>query len=352
MKKVLIILLFIIITAAGGFGTFYFWRQNSNRIMENQTLQAQNSSIQAQINSIGQLTTVYEVNARVYSGNPILETQLVPVSVPVSTVAESSITDMSQLIGKFYKVDINPGTILSKDMLMQEFDGSAEKYTKELTFTSLPVSTYVGDYIDLRILLPNSEEYVVVAHKQIQRLYDNTITILVSEEENAIINSAIQDLYNYNQYCAIYLMKYIEPGKDADTVAFYPVQHEQENFIKFNPNIKDTTRCINSDLRDHIDEVLLVFTDSQNQSVSESYIAGITQQHQAQLAAHQSWIEEHTDEEGIFHPEAGFISPIRPSSSSSDGGEVYEDTSQSMDTMVGEAMDSLESDVEDLEAIQ
>ena len=340
MKKVLIILLFVIIIGAGGFGTFYFYRENKNAIMQNQTLSAQNSQIQSQLNAIGALTTVYEVNTRTYSGNPILETELVPVSVPVSTLSESSIEDINELIGHYYRVNVNPGTILSKDMLMDEYDGTKEKYPREITLTSVPVSTMVGDYVDLRIMLPNGEEYVIFSHKQIKRMYETTLTFFMSEEENAILNSAIQDYGNYGTYTLIYAMKYLEPGNDTDTVAFYPVQHEMENFLRFNPNIKDVSRCINEDLRDHIDEVLLVFTDSENQSVSASFIASLGQQYTSQLAAHQNWIEEHTDEEGNFHPEEDEYS------------SGYSSSSVNMEQAVGEAMDNLESDLEDLEAIQ
>lgn len=344
MKKVLLVLLFIVIAGAGTAGTLYFWNQNKNNIQLNQTLSQQNSSIQAELNAIGQLTTVYEVNTKVYSGNPILETELVPVSVPLSTCADSSIQDINELLGRCYRVDVNPGTILSRDMLMSETDGTKEKYPREITLTSVPVSTQVGDYIDLRMLLPNGEEYVIFSHKKIQRMYDTTLTFFFSEEENAILNSALNDLGNYGNYCIIYAMKYLEPGNDTDTVAFYPVTHDVENFIRYNPNIDDPTRCINETLRDHIDEVLLVFTDSANQSVASSFIANVSSQFTSQLSAHQSWVDELTDDEGNFHPEQDHVGT--PANGGSSSGNV------DYDAAVGEAMDNIESGIEDLEAIE
>lgn len=340
MKKLLLILLFLIIIGAGATGTIYYYIQNKNQIQLNQTLSAQNSNIQAQLNAIGTLTTVYEVSTKVYSGNPILETELVPVSVPLSTCADSSIQDINQLIGRCYRVDINPGTILSTDMLMEETDGTKEKYPREITLTSVPVSTVVGDYIDLRILLPNGEEYVIFSHKKIQRMYGTTLTFFFSEEENAILNSALNDYGNYGQYCIIYAMKYLEPGNDTDTVAFYPVTHDVENFIKFNPNIKDPTRCINENLRNHIDEVFLVFTDSMNQSVASSFISNVSSQFSSQLSAHQEWVAELTDEEGNFHPENDTV------------GSNSSNSNVSYDEAVGEAMDDIESGFEDLGEIQ
>ena len=344
MKKVLKVLMIILCIAcigAGGFGTFYFWNQNKNQISQNVALTSQNSQIQAELNAIGALTTVYEVNTKVYSGNEVLETELVPVSVPTSTLAESSIEDISELVGKHYRVNISPGTIISRDMLMDEFDGTKEKYPREVTFTSLPVSTTVGDYIDMRIMIPNGEEYVIFSHKQIKRLYDNTITFFMSEEENAILNSVFQDVGNYSQFCIVYIMKYLEPGNDTDTVAFYPVQHEVENFIRFNPNIQDTTRCINEDLRNHIDEVFLTYTNSANASVSSSFISNLASQYSSQLAAHQRWKEEHTDDDGNMLPDEY-----------DDLNGHYVQGEMSYQEVVGEAMDGLEQGIQDLEAIE
>lgn len=342
-KKIVIILLFIIVIGAGAFGTYHFYNENKNQIQQNQALAAQNAQIQQQLTAIGDLVTVYEVSTKVYSGKQIKETDLVPVSVPVSTCSTSSITDMSQLVGKYYKVNILPGTILSTDMLMEEKEETAKIYSRELTFDSLPVSTVVGDYIDIRMILPNGEEYVVLSHEQIKRLYDRTITIFVSEEENAILNSVFADMGSYNGFVLVYLMKYMEPGKDTDTIAFYPVQADMERYILFNPNITDTTRCINETLRAHIDEVLLLYTDSANQTVASGFINSLKAQYTSQLSAYSMWVEENTDEDGNLVVEGD---PYAGGSSTSTG------TQENFDAQVGEAMDSLDQSIQDLEAIE
>ncbi len=339
VKKILIILAFLVVIGAGTAGTIYFYNANKNQISQNQALAAQNASIQAQLNSIGEMTTVYEVAAKQYSGKEIRDTDLIPVSVPVSSCNVTSITDLSQLVGKYYKVDIQPGTILTTDLLMEEYDGTEKKYTRELTFDSLPVSTVVGDYIDIRIIMPNGEEYVVLSHEQIKRLYNTTITLDISEEENVILNSVFADLGQYSGFCYAYLTKYLEPGKDTDTVAFYPIQKEMESFVMFNPNIDDTTRCINPTLREHIDSVLLVYTDSYNQGMAQAFISNMQQQYTAGLAAHQLWIQENTDENGQF------VGEQNNETEESDGNQTF-------DQQVGEATEDLEESLEDLEAIQ
>lgn len=334
MKKVIVILLFLIVIGAGCYGTWYFYDKNENQIEMNAQLTAQNSQIQAQLNTIGNLTTVYEVAVRCYSGDMIKETDLVPVSIPESACNETSIRDMSQLVGKYYKINVGPGTILTTDLLMEESDSlSKKRYTRELTFTSLPVGTVPGDYVDIRLMLPNGEEIPVFTHIRIKDIFETTCTFEVTEEENIIINAMIQDASNYSSYCCFYMLKYIEPGNDTNVVAFYPVQHEMENMVRFNPNVEDTTRCINETMRDHIDEVLLVYSNTENSAMSMSFINGIKTQMSAQLAMHNDWITGHTDESGEIVVEG-------------------ESTSQSFDQAVGEAYDSLDQSITDLEAIQ
>ena len=357
-KKILVIVLILGIAGAGGYGTFHFYKENKNQIQQNQMLMAQNAQVQAQLDQIGQLTTVYETIKKTYSGKIIKEEDLVGVSVPVSTLNESSVTNLSDIVGHYYKVDINPGTILSKDMLMDESSEEKPKFNREILLTALPVGTLEGDYIDIRFMLPNGEEYIVFSHKQIMKLYENTITIFVNEEENAILNSVLADMGNYSGYVTAYVTRYLEPGNDTDTVAFYPIQHEMENFVRFNPNIKDVTRCINVTLRDHIDEVLLVYTDGQNTSMSQSFIASMNTQITAAGSARQIWVGERYDDDGNFIPDEVMhasgegSSATAPASTGAGDGSGVTGTDASYDQQVNDAMNSIETSIEDLEAIQ
>lgn len=340
-KKILLILLILVLVGAGAGGTLYFYNQNKNQIEQNQQLVAQNTSIQQQLDAIGAMTTVYEVSKKCYSGKVINESDLIEVSVPVSSLGSASITDKTQIVGRYWRIDINPGTQISLDMLMEETEDGIMKFSKELTFTSLPVTTKVGDYVDLRIIIPNGEEYIVLNHKRIERLYEQTITIFVSEEENTILHSAIADQAQYDNIPVIYLTKYLEPG-NSNSLAFYPVSHDVENFIKWNPNIDDSTRCVNPTLRDHIDEVLLLYTSSDNKDNAMKFSAAMNAQFSAQLAAQADWILQNTDENGNF--------TVTEDGVAQEG--TSENPSESFDASVGDAYESLEGSIEDLEAIQ
>lgn len=348
MKKVLVILLFLIVLGAGGFGTFHFYRQNSNQLTLNATLTQKNAQVQSQLDAIGAMTVCYQVPYKVYSGKPIDVNTLKQVSVPVSTLGEASITDIADLQGMAYRVDVQPGTILSKDMLMEQ-DSEIMKFPREVDFMSVPVTLKVGDYIDIRILLPNAEEYVVFNRKRVERLFNTTVTIFVTEEENVILNAAIADYAQYNQYTLLYMMKYLEPG-NANSAAFFPVQHDVENFVRFNKNITDPTRCINETLRDHIDEVLLLYSSSQNSQMASAFINGMRTQLTSQLSMQADWVVKMTDDNGNFNPTNSVSQDGLPIGNSGGSSSTPTDdgTSQNFDQAVGEAVDSLDQSLDGL----
>lgn len=283
-KKIAIIATIVIILAAGIGGTTYFYIQNKNQIKANEDLRQQNSSIQQQLDQIGSLQTVYQVNDGItgYSGFEIKEEDIKEVSKPASSLGDSSITDKTQIIGKFWKIDVKSGTEITTDLLMDDANVAEDVYDIDIPLSVMPVDTKLYDYIDITAWLPNGEEYVALSHKQIKAIANANggsdgqgegviITVGVSTEELQVYRAALLDLAVYgNNGFTLYVTRYINPGVDVDTVASYPVQADMENNIKFNPNIKDATRCVNTTLRQHIDEVLFACSISQNESVSSA----------------------------------------------------------------------------------
>lgn len=359
-KKILVVLLILAVAGAGVFGTMHFKGKLEEAQTQNQILVQTNASIQASLDSIGQMTTVYQVKYNRQGGTPIDKNDLVQVSVPLSSLGKTSITDASMFNGNFYKIDINPGTIITTDMIMEPDDNTTHmKMTREIKLDSFPLGMVEGDWFDLRCMLPNGEDYVVLAHKRIIYMYDDTITIQVSEEENQIINSLFMDLATYSS-CGFfaYVTNYLEPGLDK-SIAYYPVQHEIENMLRFSPNYGDISRCINPTMRDHINEVLFIFSE-ENSGIGSAF-ANIMQQHYAAgVVAHQSWMRDNTNEEGDF---------VMPSDRWEDGTAnigIKENNngvtsnpsgststpSDSFQSSVGEAIESLEGSISDLEAIE
>lgn len=139
--------------------------------------------------------------------------------------------DMARAVGKKLKIAVKDKTILTSAMFLTENDYvSSDLRTKEFNMISLPSDLQVGDYIDIRILFPTGEDYLVVAGKEVKQIGSssdsNTIFLNLTEEDilrisGAVIESYISDSVN------VYAVKYVNPyqqlfsEKNVDYVAKY-----------------------------------------------------------------------------------------------------------------------------------
>lgn len=303
-KKILIALLFIIVAGAGAFGTYHFYNENKATTTSLEQTKIERDNYLAQVNQIGTMTTTYAVAGDILSGAEITEADLIEVHVPQKAIASNgydlSVTpDIKEsLVGRKMRCSVAANTIITPDLLMTEEEAvkGLMHYPIELTFESLPVTLKVGDTIDLRFLIANGEEYVVLDHKIVKDIYNNTIQLYISEEENAIINSMYSDLGVYSTCTRAYLFKYLEPG-NKQTLSFYPVVSEMEDFLLFNPNITDITRCVNTTLRDHINEQLLILSDSANSGTSSQALSVFSTALSGQNSMRQNWLTEQENAE-------------------------------------------------------
>ena len=141
------------------------------------------------------------------------------------------------IVGKYYKVNIEPGTPITSDLVMED------KMDNTLRDIDISVSTWVvgmrvGDYVDIRLTLPYGEDYVVLTHKRIQSIGDKTVKMYLTEDEWNTYQSAMVDYYLYSQKGArIYFSKYVAPGLQTEATAFYAISDRVKEVIRTNPNI-------------------------------------------------------------------------------------------------------------------
>lgn len=131
-------------------------------------------------------------------------------------------------IGKSSLLDLNKGTHLLKSMVVDWVSGSDAREV-ESKVIRLSENLEEEDYVDIRLFLPNGEDFVVLSKKEI--LFP---TILEGEEpmegcylwleEREILNlsSAIVDAYQYTG-AFLYTVKYIEPIlQKASIISYIP----------------------------------------------------------------------------------------------------------------------------------
>lgn len=352
MKKVLIIISYVILIGAGVFGSLFFYKKNKDQIEINEQLIVQNSQIQASLDAIGLMTTVYEVQTPQQSGREIKMEDLKAVSVPVSSLGETSITDPSVLVGAYYKVNTKPGTVLTMDLLMDE-NGERCIYTRDIVLSYAPVSTVPGDYVDIRVLLPSGEDFVALSHKKVRYLGDPgyLLTLELTEAELQIYNTVITDQATFQGYgLSVYATKYVEPGLDVSTVAYYPVTHDAENILKLNENIGDYTRCINPTLRDHIDEVLWFAALQSNQELATSIATFHTQTAGTITNAQSLWIQDHTTDDGRVLSDEEWAIYIQNGGGSNNNSYSYDNSNNGYDNFTNEVNNSLDQTADNVDA--
>lgn len=244
MKKSIAIVLAIISLVVGAGGTFlavYFYNQG---IIEE--YQEQVSILQTSLDSIGDISTAYTVNKQTVPGELITEEMLEPISIPASMLNESFVLDTTDIAGKFSKVALVPGTPITADVVMGEDinDKDALYHTVrsyDVVVNLWPIGLQIGDYVDMRIMMPRGEEYIVLSHMRVNGISDATVKFNMTEAQINLYQSALVDYYlNSSQGVIIYFTKYIEPGVQKPALITYKVSDDIMEAMKKNGNLYAT----------------------------------------------------------------------------------------------------------------
>ena len=174
---------------------------------------------------------VYVVADTIKSGETVTEDKLQFVETTLGTVDTSNMVtyletqdvedpatgDINTVYTQKAKVDLNPGTILTNDLLY-EGEALASDVRRQEYNVILPQSQLTtGDYIDVRLRTPDGRDLIVISHKEvtIPTILDietaNCIWMNLSEEETLMLSCAIVESYQMNGG-KLYSTKYIEPG--------------------------------------------------------------------------------------------------------------------------------------------
>lgn len=338
MKKILIIISYVILIGGAAFGILHFKNLNDKQVAANEELNRNMASVQSELDAIGALVTVYETYTEVEGTHKFTMEDLKEVSIPQSALGEATITDVSKIIGMAAKVDIKPGSILSEDMLM---DANSEllKYSVDVTMPYLPIHLDVGEYIDVYAMLANGESIPVLTHKEVFGIMDLTVQLKLSQEELYCWNALLYDYALFANYgFSFYPTRYVNPGID-NTVAFYPVQADNENMVRFDINVSDPTRCINETLRGHIDLVNSIATTDTNAAMSSQISTLFADQATLLQELRQQRIEEEAEAE-----ENDYLTVTTD--------PVVDEYSESLDQTMGDAIDDINNGVQDLNIIE
>ncbi len=231
-----------------------------------------------------------------------VKSQSLPENAYLYDASEEGLTE---IIGKKLKIPVEDKTIVVDTMFFQEDDYVAiDLRSKEFNMITLPSDLEVGDYIDIRLLFPNGEDYLVVAGKEVMRtgtnVDSNSIVLDLDEEEIVRLSSAIIETYML-EAANLYATKYVNPyqqlfdEKNVDYVAKYndAVELLKEQYTEITeelvsgerrpimnedgtPVLDESGNQMYSDLEDETVEIEKVPTEDELDIVEIASTAGIT----------------------------------------------------------------------------
>ena len=170
---------------------------------------------------------------------------------------ETSITDNYYIIGsnnsKEYlelnsvpliaKVTMKKNTLLTTELLSKGDNQVQDDVRKqEYNMIVLPIDLVTGDYVDIRVMFPNGQDFIVVAKKEVEiptigtADSEDTIWMNLSEDEILHMSCAIVDSAQVKG-AKIYATKYTEAGMQKAATPTYPINESTSKLLQSDPNI-------------------------------------------------------------------------------------------------------------------
>ncbi len=182
----------------------------------------------------GEAVTVCVLNKNIKSGTQITAADIITKNVS----SENAPADKTiQVINGIAKIDLSAGTILTSSMLNTSPDTlTADLREQEYNMIALPTQLAAGEFIDIRLQLPNGGDYIVVSKKQVKNCNSSTVWLNMNEEEIDLMSNAIIEYY-IMPGSKLYATTYIEPGLQDASVGTYVPNETISSLIANNPNI-------------------------------------------------------------------------------------------------------------------
>ncbi len=202
------------------------------------------------------LKSVYVVSQDIASGEAVTADKLATKTVDISTVPSNALTieeldektnmydEEGNLIKKvevISKINLMQGTVITSDMIAEASEIANDLRIQEYNMFMLPSQITTGQYVDIRLRLPNGKDYIVVSHKRIT-IPENegvpsatTVSLNLDETEILTLSCAIVESYKISG-SILYVNQYIEPGLQKAATSTYIPDDDTINLINRDPN--------------------------------------------------------------------------------------------------------------------
>ncbi len=172
-------------------------------------------------------TPVAVLKQSIVQGEIITADMIETVNVNNATVP-TGVVKAGDVVGLTAKYSIAAKVPITSDMVSDEIVG-ADVRNVEINTVLMPSDIFEGDTVDIRIMFPNGTDYIVLAQKTIDKIYDTTFWCKLSEDELQLLNSAVVDSF-LNSGSKLYALKYTD--SDAQVKSSDDIESETKGYIQ------------------------------------------------------------------------------------------------------------------------
>jgi len=236
-RNIIIIILVVTVLAGVGGGIFFTVRFINGQRSQIENFEDEIDLLEWQLLAYGQAVDVYVIRpgAEIRHGTVFRLDDIEVMVLPESMVTDQFITNPLFLGGAIYRVDVEPGTPLIWDLFTFEEISPTHRYY-DIVADVFPIEPHVGQYYDLRIVMPRGQDYIVLSKKRVVNFYNSAIRIMLDQEEIHQYQSALVDTF-INPGTYLYVTTYVEPNMQKAATPYYPVGSFVMQIMELDPNI-------------------------------------------------------------------------------------------------------------------
>ena len=142
------------------------------------------------------------------------------------------------------KVGMNANTVMTKELVVQSDEVVTDDTRKqEYNMVVLPVDLMTDDYVDIRLMTPAGQDFIVVSKAKVDipvnsdgSYVTDTMRVNLREDEILSMSSAIVEAYGLLG-SKLYATRYVEPGLQQPSSPTYTPNAAVTAQIQSNPNI-------------------------------------------------------------------------------------------------------------------
>lgn len=191
------------------------------------------------------------------------------------------------------KVDMNANTVITGSLITRVDEITTDDLRRvEYNVINLPVDLAPNEYIDVRLTLPNGQNYIVVSKKSViipvvdAQYLSDTIQMNLTEEEILTLSCAIYENYKMKG-SKLEAVRYTDAGIQNAAIQTYQPNNYVYTLIKNDANIvNNAIKAINERKLKDIDKALSDYEDEGD--ISSKVEAGITSTQEQRKAYLQS----------------------------------------------------------------